>query len=277
MSTSSPGPSRRQILALMGGFSGLGILTIAGCAGDSSPASSNDERRSRTPTTTSSLTSTTTAGAGAAMAASCVDVPEETAGPYPGDGSNGPNVLSQDGVVRRDIRSSLGTAGGTVGGAPLTVSLTVLDLKNGCKPLVGAAIYAWHCDADGRYSMYSQGATGETWLRGVQPTDSSGTATFQTIFPGAYPGRWPHVHFEVYPNVAAATNASGKLATSQIALPEDACRQAYTTSGYATSARNFPQTPLASDGVFRDGWSQQLSTVTATPSNGLVSTLTIAV
>ena len=56
--------------------------------------------------------------------------------------------------------------------------------------------------------------------------------TFTSIFPAAYSGRWPHVHFEVYPRLDAATTASGKLRTSQLAFPEDACRQVYATDGY---------------------------------------------
>jgi hypothetical protein len=58
--------------------------------------------------------------------------------------------------------------------------------------------------------------------------------TFTSIFPAAYSGRWPHVHFEVYPSLKAATTASGKLRTSQMALPEAACRQVYATEGYSS-------------------------------------------
>jgi hypothetical protein len=49
----------------------------------------------------------------------CEEIPEETAGPYPGDGSNGPDVLTESGIVRRDIRSSFGNAAGaTAEGVP---------------------------------------------------------------------------------------------------------------------------------------------------------------
>jgi protocatechuate 3,4-dioxygenase beta subunit len=101
--------------------------------------------------------------------------------------------------------------------------------------------------------------------------------TFTTVFPGAYLGRWPHVHFEVYPSVTAATGSGAKLVTSQLAFPEDACRTVYAMTGYESSARNFPQTSLSGDMVFRDGVSQQMATVTGTPSSGLTSALTIAV
>ncbi|MFA5886000.1 MAG: intradiol ring-cleavage dioxygenase [Acidimicrobiia bacterium] len=277
----SPHPSRRQVLTLLGGLGGIGLLTVAGCGGsDSSSAAATGAKKgagSGSSTGTTATTGSAAATTPATAATSCTEVPQETAGPYPGDGSNGPDVLTQNGVVRSDLRSSFGSASGSVGGVPLTMKVTVLDLKNGCTPLAGAALYAWHCDADGRYSMYSQGVTNENWLRGVQATDANGTVTFTTVFPGAYLGRWPHVHFEVYPTLAAATSAGTKLTTSQLAMPEDACNLAYATSGYAASQRNFPQTTLNGDMVFRDGVSQQLATVTGTPAAGMVSNLTIAV
>ena len=132
--------------------------------------------------------------------ADLVEAPDETAGPYPGDGSNGQNVLDDSGIVRHDIRSSFGSSTTTAQGVPLTIKLTVKDLATS-SALVGAAVYVWHCDRDGNYSMYSQGAADENYLRGVQATDESGTATFTSIFPACYPGRWPHIHFEVYEKV----------------------------------------------------------------------------
>ena len=121
----------------------------------------------------------------------CTRLPTETAGPYPGDGSNGPNVLTQSGVVRSDIRSSVGTMSGTAQGIPLTVTLTLVDSTNGCAPLAGHALYLWHCDREGRYSLYSPGATNQNYLRGVQESDASGQLTFTTVFPACYAGRWP--------------------------------------------------------------------------------------
>jgi protocatechuate 3,4-dioxygenase beta subunit len=268
-------PSRRQILGLLGGLGGVGLLTVAGCGGASDSA--DVEHRSGGGASSGGPVTSSTTGAATASATECAPVPSETAGPYPADGSNGPDVLTQDGVVRSDIRSSFGSYHGAASGLPLTMKVTVLDLGNGCTPLAGAALYAWHCDADGRYSMYSPGATNQNWCRGVQVTDGTGTATFTTVFPGAYLGRWPHVHFGVYPNVAAATGGGTKLVTSQMAMPEDACASVYAQSGYEASARNFPQTPLSRDLIFSDGVSQQLATVTGTPGSGLTSTLTIAV
>ena len=170
-------------------------------------------------------------------AASCEEIPDETAGPYPGDGSNGPNVLTESGIVRSDIRSSFGSASGTAEGIPLTVTLSLLDQASGCAPLAGAAVYLWHCDREGRYSLYSEGAADQNYLRGVQEADASGAGQLHHHFPGRYSGRWPHIHFEVYPGLAEATSAGGMLTTSQLAFPEDVCALVYATDGYDQSVR----------------------------------------
>ena len=203
---------------------------------------------------------------------------EETAGPYPGDGSNGPDVLNQSGVVRKDIRASFGGASAVAAGIPLLINLTIQDQAKGCAPMAGAAIYAWHCDREGRYSLYSQGVTGENYLRGVQATDTNGLVTFQSIFPACYSGRWPHIHFEVYPNLEQAASASGKLATSQIAMPKDICDQVYATDGYSQSIQNLGQVSLQSDMVFGDdGGAHQLGTISGNIASGLQVALAVPV
>jgi hypothetical protein len=57
------------------------------------------------------------------------DVDTLTAGPYPGDESNGPNVLTGSGIVRKDITSSFGAASGVADGVPLTLRFRVYDLS----------------------------------------------------------------------------------------------------------------------------------------------------
>ena len=110
-------------------------------------------------------------------------------------------------------------------------------MADGCTPKAGAAVYAWHCDAQGRYSLYSNGVTNQNYLRGVQEADADGWVTFQTIFPGCYDGRWPHVHFEVYESLADASSVKNKIATSQLALPQDVCEKVYAdTTLYPSSA-----------------------------------------
>jgi protocatechuate 3,4-dioxygenase beta subunit len=213
----------------------------------------------------------------AAGATTGTEIPQETAGPFPGDGSNGVNVLTESGIVRGDITRSFGSASGVAEGVPLTIELKVLDTANGSRGLAGAAMYLWHCDRDGRYSLYSDGVTGENYLRGVQQTGDDGSVRFTSIFPAAYQGRWPHIHFEVYPSLEAATTARGKLRTTQLALPEAACRQVYATEGYGQSVRNLEQTLLAGDMVFSDGWSLQLATVTGSVAEGLTARLDVPV
>jgi protocatechuate 3,4-dioxygenase beta subunit len=208
--------------------------------------------------------------------ANCTRVPEETAGPFPAEGSNGPNVLNQTGVVRSDIRSSFAGLSGTADGVPLIIELTLVSVST-CSPLTSRAVYLWHCDRLGRYSLYTSGVTAQNYLRGVQQTDGSGKVTFTSIFPACYAGRWPHVHFEVFSSLASATNASNKVATSQIALPKAACDLVYATTGYQQSITNLSQVTLASDNVFSDGSALELATVSGSVAAGFTAALTVAV
>jgi protocatechuate 3,4-dioxygenase beta subunit len=161
-------------------------------------------------------------------------------------------------------------------GLPLTVTLTIVD-KAGCKPLPGATVYLWQCDINGAYSLYSQGVTADNYLRGVQVADASGQLSFLTVFPGAYVGRWPHIHFEVFANAASATSGRNARATSQLALPEDICRLVYATPAYAASLRGLGQSTLQSDNVFRDGWTTQMPTLTGNTTAGYEAKLSVAV
>ncbi|MFT3710070.1 MAG: intradiol ring-cleavage dioxygenase [Archangium sp.] len=206
---------------------------------------------------------------------SCSVIPEETAGPYPGDGSNGVNALSLSGIVRSSIASSFGSMSGVAAGIPLTITLTLVGTNVSCVPLEGYAIYAWHCDRDGNYSLYT--VANQNYLRGVQETDANGQVKFTTIFPGCYSGRWPHVHFEVYPNLASATVSTKKIKTSQLALPSAACNSVYATSGYESSVSNFAKITLASDNVFSDGTTLQVPTVTGDAVSGFNAALTVGI
>ncbi|ONI73722.1 3,4-dioxygenase subunit beta [Kribbella sp. ALI-6-A] len=257
---------RRNVLRLL---AGAGLAVVAGCATDDS--SSTPSASPSTGSSPGGTSSPTTAG-------DCVDeIPAETAGPFPGDGTNGPNVLTESGIVRSDLTKSFGSASGVAAGVPLTVELIVQDAGN-CTPLAGAAVYVWHCDAEGRYSLYSDGAENENYLRGVQAADASGKVTFRTIFPAAYDGRWPHIHFEVYASLTEATAAGKISATSQLALPEDVCRAVYATSGYDGSAENMSRTSLERDLVFRDdGAARQLATVGGNVQSGYQARLTVGV
>jgi len=282
---------RRRLLAVLAGTTGA--LLLGACSDDE--AVTLPSTTLPPPTTAGTGASSTTEGTlpietlatppadpitpttDAGPSGDCELVPAETAGPFPGDGSNGPDVLSEAGVVRSDITASIGGASGVADGIPTTVEFVLLD-ADGCTPLAGAAVYAWHCDRLGRYSMYSEGVEAENYLRGVQESDADGVVRFETIFPGCYPGRWPHVHFEVYPSLADATSVANVRHTSQLAFPLEACEAAYASAGYEASVDNLLRISLASDSVFGDdAAAQQLATVTGDAAAGFAATLTIAV
>jgi protocatechuate 3,4-dioxygenase beta subunit len=265
---------RRRALQLLGGAALAGV--VAACSSSSStsaPLESPSPSGSATaPGTATSAATTATTSATAASAGS--EIPDETQGPFPADGSNGPDVLAEEGVVREDLTASFGPATGTADGVPLAFRLTIVDAATG-GPLAGAAVYAWHCTADGRYSVYE--VTDQNYLRGVQVADDAGRLTFASIFPGCYPGRWPHVHFAVYPTLDAATAGSQAMKTSQLALPEADCRAVYGDARYTGSAANLDRLSLATDLVFADGWSDQLATVDGSADDGYEASLLVRV
>jgi protocatechuate 3,4-dioxygenase beta subunit len=266
------GGAAAALAACTPGGSGTTAGTSTSAATESASATTSATAATTTATPTASPTLTR------AIAECGVEIPQETAGPYPGDGSNGPNVLAASGVVRQDITSSFGTGSAKAEGVPLTFTLTLLDNANGCVPLAGAAVYAWHCDRDGKYSMYDSGLANENYLRGVQEADANGQVTFTSIFPGAYSGRWPHIHFEVFESMSNATAAGQVLAVSQIALTKAACDDVYATPGYEASVRNMARTTLQSDNVFGDdGGIYQLAAMTGSASAGYTAGLNVTI
>ncbi|MCB9133836.1 MAG: intradiol ring-cleavage dioxygenase [Anaerolineales bacterium] len=259
--------TRRQVLKL--GALGL-VAFLASCTPGNNPAPSTS--------TTSSTSSTTSSDSSGEVCVS--EIPSETAGPFPADGSNASNqrlnALALAGIVRQDIRTSLGT-GNTAQGVPITIEFTLVNTNDNCAPLAGYALYAWHCDKDGNYSMYSSPTVDEDYLRGVQVSDSDGKLSFISVFPGCYLGRWPHVHFEVYPSLEKASGATNIVHTSQMALVEDVCKTAYAADGYETSAKNFPKITLATDNIFSDGYDLQMATMSGDVTNGYTAKLTVGV
>lgn len=248
--------SRRSILGLLG--VGAGTLALAACS-------------------TGSASSDSPSGGTGAVSTSDGEIPDETAGPYPGDGSNGADVLEESGIVRSDIRSSI-DGGTTASGVPMALSLTILDLAGNSAPFKDVAVYVWHCDAAGGYSMYSEGIENETYLRGVQVADSAGVVSYTSIFPACYTGRWPHIHFEVYPTVDDISDSTKAISTSQVALPEDVSRAVYALAGYEGSTSNLDQVSLDSDNVFGDdSGALQLATVTGDASAGYTVSLTVSI
>jgi protocatechuate 3,4-dioxygenase beta subunit len=239
---------RRRLLTLMGG---LGLVSLSGVP---------------------------------ALALECVALPWETAGPYPADGSNVKagqvvNALTQEGVIRQDLRTSFGTLTPTAGGLQLDLELTLVN-ADGCTPLANHAIYVWHCDATGLYSLYD--TTDANYLRGVGVSDAEGKVRFTTNFPGCYDGRWPHIHFEVFESVESAVGGETSVLTAQIAMPEAEASALYAAdSRYTDSMSNLGRITIATDNVFSDNSvaeiAQQTLSVTGDPQSGYKGTLTIPV
>ena len=128
---------RRRALTLLAG-AGASAVALAACGG-----SGGDSTAATTTSTTGSPTGRPSAAARPVRRQQRQHgddgtIPEETAGPYPGDGSNGPNVLTESGVVRSDIRSSFGVGvGHRRGRAADHRRSTVVDTADGCAPLAG--------------------------------------------------------------------------------------------------------------------------------------------
>jgi protocatechuate 3,4-dioxygenase beta subunit len=245
--------SRRRALGVMA--AGVGAVTLAAC-GSGSESSTTKEA----------------ANDGDAL------IPEETAGPFPADGTNGPDVLASSGVVRSNLTTSFAGLRGTAGGVPTTVSLRLLDVAGGGGALAGAALYLWHCTREGAYSLYEEPVVDQNFLRGVQTSDADGALSFETVFPGCYAGRWPHMHFEVYESEDAAASGTGKLRTSQLAVPQGVCDEVYgSAAGYEQSVTNLSQLSLESDGVFADGYASQLASWAGSVADGLTLELNVGV
>lgn len=210
----------------------------------------------------------------------CVASPAETEGPFPADGTNvregqTVNILTDAGVIREDIRTSIGGLTPVAEGVPVTLEITLVDVRNACAPLVGLAVYVWQCDAEGVYSIY--GAPDRNYLRGVGISDAAGRVRFTTIFPACYPGRWPHLHFEVFAGAEMAVSGKAALLTSQFALPEAECRAVYAAHPlYAASLQTLEGVSLSRDGIFRDATAAELAAqtlaLTGDPESGYRAT-----
>jgi protocatechuate 3,4-dioxygenase beta subunit len=211
---------------------------VAGCGGDT-PTS---------PTTTTSGTTTTTGGG---TNAACAVTPPETIGPYP----------SLTDLIRSDIRE--GKSGTT-----LSLTITVVNTNNNCAPVENAQVEIWQCDAAGNYSQYGS-QTAQTFLRGIQTTNSNGEVTFTTIYPGWYQGRRAtHIHVEVVRNGASAK-------VTQIAFPESTNAAVYATGVYASRGSN--PTSNTQDNIFADSLASELATVSGDAAGGMTATFKVGI
>ena len=191
-----------------------------------------------------------TSSSGGSSSGACAVTPSETAGPFP----------SLTDLVRSDIRD-----GRT--GVQLTLTLKVVNVSNGCTAVSGANVEIWHCDVSGNYSQYGT-QVGQTFLRGIQTTNSTGEVTFTTIYPGWYQGRATHIHAEVTVN-----NVVVKV--SQMACPEAIYSAVYTSANYASRGLN--PTPNSADGILADSLADELVTVSGSPAAGYTASWQIGI
>lgn len=200
------GTMKKLTLAITGAFATA--LILAGCA--SSPVSSTSSSASTDAASSSAAVDTT--GKSISCTGTAEATPALTEGPYYKTGD----------FVRSDI-----TEGQS--GMPMALTLTVVDTN--CTPLANATVDIWHANAQGQYSGVTDPKEGcadcadKTFLRGTQTTNAAGQVTFQTIFPGWYPGRTVHIHVKVWTN-------GREVLTSQLFVTQQDADLVYATAGY---------------------------------------------
>ena len=226
---------RREAIGMLGVAGAAGAIVAFGCASD---------------TPTSPTTTTTTIGSGTSSSSSCIVTPTETVGPYP----------SLVDLIRSDIREGKS-------GTPVTLTITVVNVNNGCGAVVNASVEIWQCDAGGNYSQYGT-QTAQAYLRGIQTTNGNGEVTFTTIYPGWYQGRATHIHAEVVLNGVP-------VKVTQIGFPESVNAAVYAAGVY--KARGANPTSNAADNVFADSIASELATVTGDPATGYTAAFRIGI
>ena len=186
----------------------------------------------------------------ASGAVKCVLTPEQTEGPF----------YIENEKVRRNITDGRR-------GTPLTLRATVVDAST-CKPIKGAAVDIWHCDAGGVYSGFGQGASSRTFLRGMQRTNASGLALLKTIYPGWYQGRTVHIHVKVH--------VGGNVVhTGQLYFPDSLTDKVFRKAPY--KSRPGRTTRNSSDFVFANGGKNSMVSVRADGAGGYVASITMGV
>ena len=206
--------SRRASLAKLGGLL-AGAVAVGGSRVADSIGATDGEARGDGPAGVSS------------GAVTCVLAPEQTEGPY----------YLDDAKVRQNI-----TEGKP--GVPLALRLTVVDASS-CKPIKGAAVDIWHCDAGGVYSGTSvQGTEDDRFLRGIQRTDAKGVALFRTVYPGWYRGRTVHIHVMVH-------IGGNVVHTGQLYFSDAVTDAVYRRSPYNRRPNRDPRN--AGDSIYRNG------------------------
>jgi protocatechuate 3,4-dioxygenase beta subunit len=164
-------------------------------------------------------------------------------------------------------------------GVPLDLRVRVIDHQK-CVPVVGAACDIWLCNAYGVYSdEESEQTLGQTYLRGVQFTDSEGWAEFKTIYPGHYAGRATHVHIKVHigGKRTKKTYSGGHVChTGQMLFHEGVSDKVYELSPYNKST--VARVPNSQDGVYsQQGGKYSMPKLSGTLASGIKAAIALGV
>lgn len=179
----------------------------------------------------------------------CVITPETTEGPYYFD----------PGLERADI---------TEGRPGLATSVRLQIVDETCRPLEGARVDIWHCDATGLYSGYANqtggaDARGESFMRGTRFTGADGVAEFTTVYPGWYPGRTPHIHFKVFLDQTT-------VLTGQLFFPDEVSDQVYAGIAPYNERGDTRRATNDNDGIALRAGSASIASVEELPEAFLV-------
>ncbi len=171
----------------------------------------------------------------------CIVKPEQTEGPY----------FVDEQLLRSDLRLDP-TDGSVRTGMPLRLNLRLSTIAaNACSPLAGVLVDVWHNDARGEYSdvrdrKYDN--RGKKFLRGYQVTDANGLVSFDTIYPGWYPGRTVHIHFKVR---TSPSGERGEEFISQLYFDDTVTDEVHAAPDYAIDGQR--KTRNRDDRIFRKG------------------------
>jgi protocatechuate 3,4-dioxygenase beta subunit len=201
---------RRLFLGGAGATIGLGASGLAGAA----------PRDGKTPITRAEWDALVRGEMSGEL--TCVSTSEYTEGPFYYESSQRRAALAE-GHSGESLR--------------LRITLGGLGMAGHCRPLQGAVVDVWQCDAAGLYSnvgpdIQYQDTTGQTFLRGHQLTDANGQVEFETIVPGweLVPAATPigvamrttHIHVKAF--------HGRELITTQLFFPDALIDGLYATT-----------------------------------------------